>query len=126
MFSIALCKSRPQPSAMVFDTTAAPNTRMNNISQAGLSGRIQVKAGKFLSDDLNSGYDSAILFNISQRLTPVQITDLLGKVSKALNVRGMAVILEQYGIDLGRPFSRAGNNSLGLSFYHLPGGQVNS
>jgi hypothetical protein len=126
MFSIALCKSRPQLSATVFDTTAALNAGVNNISQAGLSERIQVKAGNFLSDDLGSGYDAALLFTIRHGLTPVQNTDLLRKVTKALNVGGMAIILEQFGTDMWMPMSRAGNNILGLSYYHLLGGQVYS
>jgi hypothetical protein len=126
MFSITLCNSHPDLSATVFDTKAALAAGVKNITQAGLSERIQVKEGNFLTDDLGSGYDAALLFNISHGLTPVQNSDLLRKVSKALNAGGMAVILEQFGTDMRMPMSRAGNNILGLSYYHLLGGQVYS
>jgi hypothetical protein len=126
MFSIALCKLHPQLNATVFDTTAALNAGVSNISQAGLSNRIQVREGNFLSDDLGSGYDAALLFNIIHGLSPEHNTDLLRKVTNALNAGGMAVVLEQFGTEMRLPMSRAGNNILGLSYYHLLGGQVYS
>ena len=59
-------------------------------------------------------------------LSEEQNIALLEKTAKALNPGGIAVILEQFGTNLPLPMSRAANNILGLSYYHLLGGQVYS
>jgi hypothetical protein len=86
---------------------------------------IQVQEGNFLTDDLGRDYDIALLFNISHGLTPEEIITLLQKVAKALNPGGFAVILEQFDTNLPLPMSRAVNNILGLSYFHLLGGPTN-
>jgi hypothetical protein len=83
-----------------------------------------VQEGNFFTDDLGSDYDIALLFNISHGLTQEQNIVLLQKSAKALNPGGFSVILEQFYTNLRRPMSRAVNNILGLSYFHLLGGQV--
>jgi hypothetical protein len=124
IYSIALCQKKPSLSAKVFDTQEALKAGRKNISEAGMESRIQVQEGNFFTDDLGSGYDVALLFNISHGMIPEQNIALLQKVAKALNPGGLAVILEQFGTNLPLPMSQAANNILGLSYYHLLGGQV--
>lgn len=124
MYSIALCQKHLSLSATVFDSAEALKAGRKNITDAGLEKAIQVQEGNFFTDDLGSGFDIALLFNISHGLTPEQNITLLQKVAKALNPGGTAVILEQVETNLPLPMSRAVNNILGLSYYHLLGGQV--
>ena len=86
---------------------------------------IQVQEGNFFTDDLGSDYDIALLFNLSHGLTQEQNIALLQKSAKALNPGGFSVILEQFYTNLRLPMSRAVNNILGLSYFHLLGGTTN-
>jgi cyclopropane fatty-acyl-phospholipid synthase-like methyltransferase len=126
MYSIAFCQQNLSLSATVFDSAEALKPAKINIAEAGLENAIQIKAGDFLEDDLGEAYDVALLFNICHGLSEEQNIALLNKTAKALNPGGMAVILEQLGMNLPMPMSRAANNLLGLSYYHLLGGQVYS
>lgn len=126
MYSIALCQQHLSLTATVFDSAEALKLAMKNISEAGLELAIQVKAGDFLDDDLGEAYDVALLFNICHGLSEEQNIALLKRTAKALNPGGMAIILEQFGPNLPMPMSRAANNILGMSYYHLLGGQVYS
>jgi cyclopropane fatty-acyl-phospholipid synthase-like methyltransferase len=124
MYSIALCQRHLSLSATVFDSAEALKSGRKNIAEAGLEEAIQVQAGNFLEDDLGDEYDVALLFNICHGFSEEQNTALLKKVARALNPGGIAVILEQFGTNLPMPMSQAANNILGLSYYHLLGGQV--
>jgi SAM-dependent methyltransferase len=126
MYSIALCQQNLSLSATVFDSAEALIPGRKNIAEAGLEQAIQVQVGDFLKDDLGDDYDVALLFNICHGLSEEQNVALLEKVARALNPGGIAVILEQFGTNLPMPMSRAANNILGLSYYHLLGGQVYS
>lgn len=124
MYSIAFCQQHLSLSATVFDSAEALKASRQNIHDAGLEKAIRVQEGDFLTDELGDNYDIATLFNISHGLTPAQNINLLEKVANALNPGGMAVILEQFSTNLPMPMSQAVNNILGLSYYHLLGGQV--
>jgi 2-polyprenyl-3-methyl-5-hydroxy-6-metoxy-1,4-benzoquinol methylase len=124
MYSIALCQKHLSLSATVFDSREALKAGRENIADAGLERAIQVQEGNFFEDDLGSGYDIALLFNIIHGLTPEQNKDLLRKVAGALNPGGTAVILEQFESNLPLSMSQTVINILGLSYYHLLGGKV--
>lgn len=126
MYSIALCQQNLSLSATVFDSASALKPGIKNIAKAGLEKAIQVQEGDFLKDELGEGYDVALLFNICHGLSEEQNVALLEKTAQALNPGGIAVILEQFDTNLPMPMSRAANNILGMSYYHLLGGQVYS
>jgi cyclopropane fatty-acyl-phospholipid synthase-like methyltransferase len=115
MYSIAFCQQNLSLSATVFDSAEALKPAKINIAEAGLENAIQIKAGDFLEDDLGEAYDVALLFNICHGLSEEQNIALLNKTAKALNPGGMAVILEQLGMNLPMPMSRAANNLLGIT-----------
>lgn len=126
IYSIAFCQQNLSLTATIFDSEEALKPAKKNISDAGLEKALRVQAGDFLKDELGEGYDVALLFNICHGLSEQQNITLLEKTAKALNPGGMAVILEQFGTNLPMPMSRAANNILEMSYYHLLGGQVYS
>jgi cyclopropane fatty-acyl-phospholipid synthase-like methyltransferase len=126
MYSIAFCRQNLSLTATIFDSEEALKPARKNISDTGLEKAIRVQADDLLKDDLGEGYDVALLFNICHGLSEQQNITLLEKTAKALNPGGIAVILEQFGTNLPMPMSRAANNILEMSYYHLLGGQVYS
>lgn len=124
IYSIALCQKHLSLSATIFDSKEALKAGRENITGAGLEQAIIVQEGNFFEDELGSGYDIALLFNIIHGLTPEQNKNLLIKVAEALNPGGCAVILEQFESNLPLSMIQTGINILGLSYYHLLGGKV--
>jgi len=124
VYSIALCRRYAQLSATVFDSPQALKAARANIDAASLQDRICVREGDFLRDELGSGYDVALLFNIVHGFSPEQNVALLRKVAAALNGGGVIVIAEQVAGEAPGPTADALTRMLGLSYFHLLGGQI--
>ncbi len=84
--------------------------------------RISFREGDFWTDDLGSGYDVALLFNIIHMYRPDKNIELLKKVGGALNPGGVIVIMDQMATPASAPTAKAmaGLNGLNL-FVHLNG-----
>lgn len=123
MYSLALCRRYPTLEAVIVDSPQPLVSAHEYIDRAGLSSRIATQAGDFLHDDLGSGFDMALLFNIIHGLTAEQNRALLQRVQAALNPGGQVLILEQIPGSTPLPISEATVRILGLSFFHLLGGQ---
>lgn len=124
MYSIALCQKYPQLSAVVFDSPQALATGRANIDRAGLAERVAVQTGNFFRDDLGSGYDVALLFNIIHGCSPDQNIELFRKAARALNPGGRLIVLEQLAGKALLPMGNAVNGLLGLSYFHLLQGNL--
>lgn len=123
-WSIALCKRYPDLHATVFDAPRALVSAQENIAAKGMGARVTVQAGNFMTDDLGSGYDAALLINIIHGLTPEENAALLRRVGQALRAGGRVYILEQLQGRALLPTAEAANALFGLSYYHLLGGSV--
>jgi SAM-dependent methyltransferase len=124
MYSVALCQKYPQLSAVVFDSPQALATGRANIDRAGLADRVAVQTGNFFRDDLGSGYDAALLFNIVHGCSPDQNIELFRKAGRALNPGGQLIVLEQLAGKALLPMGNAINGLLGLSYFHLLQGNL--
>jgi hypothetical protein len=124
MYSIALCQKVPQLSAVVFDSPQALVTGRANIDRAGLADRVTVQTGNFFRDELGSGYDVALLFNIIHGCSPEQNIELFCKAARALNPGGQLIVLEQLVGKAPLPIGNAINGLLGLSYFHLLQGNL--
>jgi cyclopropane fatty-acyl-phospholipid synthase-like methyltransferase len=124
MYSIALCQRHPALTATVFDSPQVLRVARTSIAAAHLDERIAVQPGNFWQDDLGSGYDIAFVFNIVHGFTPEQNTALLGNVARALHPGGTVVIQEQLAGRAPGPTAKAASQLLGLSYFHLLGGQI--
>ena len=119
LYSIALCQRHPQFSATIFDGPQALQSARTNISNEKLSDRVTTHEGNFMTDDLGSGYDVALLFNIIHGLSPEQNVALLERVSNALNPGGIAVIGDQLTGAKGGSAVQAIIQIFGLTFFQL-------
>jgi hypothetical protein len=85
---------------------------------------VSVQTGNFFRDELGSGYDVALLFNIIHGCSPDQNIDLFRKAARALNPGGQLIVLEQLAGKALLPMGNAVNGLLGLSYFHLLQGNL--
>ena len=125
-YSIALCRKYPQLKATLFDSAQALEVARRQVEVEGLGDRIDFVAGDFRTDELPSGYDVLLLFNILHGFRPEQNQALLKKAAGALAPGGRIAVLEQLAGAGGSRANRAINGLLGFSFFLTLGGQVYS
>ncbi|HEY0735228.1 MAG TPA: methyltransferase [Herpetosiphonaceae bacterium] len=126
MYSVALCRRYSQLTSVVIDSPEALTVAEETVAAAGLSDRITLRAGNFLQDELGDSYDLALLFNIVHGLDAAQNAALMQRVAGALTPGGQLAIVEQLADKAPGPTTRAIGQLLGLSYFHLLGGQIYS
>lgn len=124
LYAIALCQKNPQLSAVVFDSAQALNVGRASIGAAKLNARVQVHEGDFMKDALGTNFDIALLFNILHGFRTEDNIALLKKVKASLNPGGRVVIMDQIIGKGGLPVAETLTQILGISFFHLVGGQT--
>jgi predicted O-methyltransferase YrrM len=94
LYSIALCQKYPDLTATIFDSPYAFEVARRNIDEAGLSERIKLVGGDYLSDDVGSGFDVALLANVIHQQTDAENRELVARVADALGDSGCLVIMD--------------------------------
>jgi 2-polyprenyl-3-methyl-5-hydroxy-6-metoxy-1,4-benzoquinol methylase len=126
MYSVMICRRHPNLTATVFDQPRVLEYTRDILTSEKMSDRISVRPGDFLLDDLGSGYDVALLFNIIHGLLPEQNKELFRRLALSLNPGGILAIFDQFtGNEFG-PVQKASNRFWGLTYLTLLGGQVYS
>lgn len=123
LYSVAFCRQYPQLTATVFDLPGAIKMARELISTEQMDGQVVGQEGDFWEDDLGSGYDVILLFNILHTHLPEPNRRLLQKVAAALNPGGMVIILEQLLGKMPGSFGKIFANAANLNFFHMVGGQ---
>jgi len=95
LYSIRFCRRHPGLMATVFDLPQALDAARQTIVAERMTDRVSVQRGNFAHDDLGSGYDVVLLFNILHAWQPEQNVALLHKVAAALGPGGLVVVLGQ-------------------------------
>jgi SAM-dependent methyltransferase len=124
VYSIAFCRRYPDLAATIFDLPGAVAVGREIVEAEDMNARVTTQEGDLLRDDLGTGYDVVLLFNIVHGFRPDQNRLLLGKVAAALKPGGQLIIMEQFAGRAPTPMAEAVAQILGLSFYHLLGGQI--
>ncbi|KOG41996.1 methyltransferase [Streptomyces decoyicus] len=94
LHSMAMCRRHPDLSATILDLPEALADTGTAIAEAGLTDRITLERGSFLSGDLGTGYDVVFLFEIVHNHTDEENRDLVARAAKALRPGGRIVVLE--------------------------------
>jgi hypothetical protein len=118
-YSLAFCRRYPELSATVFDLPGALHAATGNVAP-----RITLQPGNFLTDDLGTGYDTALLMSVVHGHLPETNITLLRKVAAALNPSGQLLILEQLADPAATEAPNAFNRIFSLNLFHLQGGQT--
>jgi protein-L-isoaspartate O-methyltransferase len=123
-YSAQLCRRYPRLVATVLDLPGSAAIGREIIARAGMADRVRHRDGDAIADDLGSGYDAVLCFNLVHHLAPGQITSLFGKIHEALAPGGLLAVMDAFA-DPGRRQSAAAN-FLGLFVYLSSGSQVHT
>lgn len=123
-YTVGFCQHYPDLQATIFDSPRALVTARETIAQYGLENRVRLQEGNFVTDDLGSGYDAALVLNIVHGFDVDMNTALLRKTLAALNPGGCVIIMEQLAGQAPLPLAKTINNLLGLAYYHLLDGKM--
>ncbi len=123
-YSLALLHQHPQLEATIFDSPQALVTGRENVAAAHLQDRVTFQEGSFLTEELGSGYDVALVFNIIHGFKPDANIDLFQKTARALNPGGMIAIVEQLPDSAPLPIMKTIGQLLSASYFHVLGGQI--
>ncbi|MCC7163819.1 MAG: methyltransferase [Anaerolineae bacterium] len=124
LYSVALCQKYPQLSAVVLDSADALVVGRETIRAAQLNERIEPREGDFVRDELGTGFDIALLFNILHGFRAEQDIALLKKARTALNPGGRVVIMDQLVGSSPTPIVETFAQIFSMSFFLLVGGQA--
>ncbi|HET8642277.1 MAG TPA: methyltransferase [Pseudonocardiaceae bacterium] len=125
-YAVALCRRHPSLRATVLDLQAALVAGREAVTAADLTDRIELRLGDHRRDDLGTGHDVVLLFNVLHGRDASANQQLLVRVADALGEDGAVVVLEH---DL-QPPPGAGRsagaflNTFGFNLFHGEGGQV--
>jgi hypothetical protein len=93
-YSMAFCRRYPDLTALVIDLENAVMVGQEVANQQGMDDRVSFKVGNYITDDVGSGYDVALLFSIIHGDPPETNVATIKKVYDALNPNGVIAINE--------------------------------
>jgi SAM-dependent methyltransferase len=123
-YSAQLCRRHPRLSATVLDLPGSAAIGREIIAGAGLADRVAHRDGDARTDDLGSGYDAVLCFNLLHHLTSDQTVALFSKIHEALAPGGLLAVMDAFAEPSRRTAAAA--NILGLFVYLSSGSQVHS
>ena len=121
-YSAQLCRRHPGLTATVFDLPGSAAIGREIIARAGMADRVEHRDGDATTDDLGSGYDAVLCFNLLHHLTADQTVDLFGRIHTALAPGGTLAVMDAFAEPSHRTSAAA--NVLGLFVYLSSGSQV--
>lgn len=89
-YAVELCRRRPDVRVTVFDL---PET-ITALREDAPAARVTAQAGDYLTDDLGSGYDLVLLFNVLHGHRPEECRELFQRAAKSLSPTGSIAILD--------------------------------
>jgi cyclopropane fatty-acyl-phospholipid synthase-like methyltransferase len=122
--AINFCNHYPNLSATILDWPQTRKIAEENITASGMDQRVSFQEGDFWTDELGSGYDVALLFNIIHMYLPDKNIDLIQKVGGALNPGGVIVIMDQMALPASGPTAKATAGLIGLDLFVEVNGQT--
>lgn len=123
VYATELCRRHPALSATIFDVPGAIDAVESDIP-AELVDRLTTKPGDYLTDDLGTGYDIALVFNVIHAHEPTEIIELLERVYGALAPGGKIVVLDQWAESTRSSVGRAGLRFIALTYLVTLGADV--
>ncbi len=123
-FSAELCRRHETLTATVLDLPGSARVGREIIARAGMSDRVQHRAGDMFEADLGGPYDGALVFDIVHHLSGEQVVALLARVRAVMKPGGTLAVLDMFRSDARRqPASAA---ALGMLFHLTSGADLHS
>lgn len=125
LYTTALCRRYPELSGTIFDFPGAIEAVREDIP-AELTERVDTRVGDYRTDDLGTGYDLALLFNVIHAHAPGENVELFRRVADALAPGGRIVVLDQWEGSGRTPVSRTALRFVALTYLTTLGADVHS
>jgi 2-polyprenyl-3-methyl-5-hydroxy-6-metoxy-1,4-benzoquinol methylase len=123
-YSAQLCRRYPRLTATVLDLPGSTAIGREIIAEAGMAGRVEHRDGDATTDDLGTGYDAVLCFNLVHHLTADQTVGLFSRIHESLAPGGMLAVMDAFAEPSRR--TAAAGNFLGLFVYLSSGSQVST
>lgn len=91
-YAIRFAQAKPNLRAVVFDLPSVTELAREYVEEAGLSSRIEIRAGDMLADPLGEGYDLVWASSICHMLGPEQNRALFAKARASLRPGGRLAV----------------------------------
>jgi O-methyltransferase domain/Dimerisation domain len=124
LYSVAFCRKYPSLTATIFDWPKGIQSARETVESAGMLERIGFHEGDFMTDDLGTDYDVALLFNIIHGHDSRENVFLLRKTAEALNKNGTVLILDQIRGSNRSRLSSLVAETTGLNLFLWTGGKT--
>ncbi|MDG4665045.1 class I SAM-dependent methyltransferase [Mycobacterium sp. 236(2023)] len=121
-YSAQLCRRNPGLHATVLDLPGSAAIGREIIAAAGMSDSVEHRAGDATVDDLGTGYDAVLCFNLLHHLTAEQTVDLFRRIHDALASGGTLAVMDAFAEPDHATSAQA--NVLSLFVYLSSGSQV--
>ncbi len=95
LHSVRFCRRHPDLTATVFDLPEARQETLAGIRDGDLENRMSFRGGDFFEDDLGSGYDVALLFDVVHMFEAERNGTLVRRVAEALAPGGRLIVMDQ-------------------------------
>jgi hypothetical protein len=92
LYGALICRAHPPMRSEVLDLAEAVESSLELARAEGIDDVVSHKVGDALADDLGEGWAVCFLGNILHHFTPEQISDLLGRIRRALSPAGTVAI----------------------------------
>lgn len=127
-YAVAFCGRHAGLRATVLDLPGALSAGAEVVAAAdpAVAGRVTLRPGDYRGEDLGSGYELVLLFNVLHGHEAAANVDLLRRVATALSPGGLAVVLE-HDADAPTDAGRSGEaflRTFSLNLFHGEGGQL--
>lgn len=124
LYSVKFCQKHPQLSATVFDWPRAFKAAKATVAAEDMQSRVSLQEGDLWSDDLGSGYDVALVFNMVHMYGPEKNSELIQRVAAALEPGGLLVIMDQIAVKGRGSATKAIARLQGLQLFNSVMGQT--
>ena len=94
-YAILMCRANPSLSVVTVDLAPISAEAGGYVAGAGLSGRIECRAGDYHKDEYGKGaYDAVTIFGALHQESPAAIADILRRAADALRPGGKMYVLD--------------------------------
>ncbi len=124
LHSVRFCLRHPNLTATVFDLPEARHETLAGIRDADLEDRMSFLGGDFFEDDLGSGYDVALLFDVVHMFEPERNVALVGRVAESLRPGGRLIVMDQLAGRVVGATAKATVRLTALNLFVGTGGQT--
>jgi cyclopropane fatty-acyl-phospholipid synthase-like methyltransferase len=124
LYSVKFCQKHPQLSATVFDWPRALEAAKATVAAENMQSRVSLQEGDLWNDDLGSGYDVALVFNMVHMYAQEKNAELIRRVAAALEPGGLLVIMDQIAVKGRGSAAKAIARLQGLQLFNSVMGQT--